>query len=144
MAFVFFCSFLLLIIVLVHERLQCVSREFFANKSQMKRRHLDFLFISIETMSQDSLHDDEQNDLKLILSPSSSSSSGTIHMLKLSSPGKSRECRNPPSLIFFLLLGHRTTDRDEHIRSVKHKKEATDVLRLRRFQEQLQKKEEKW
>lgn len=38
----------------------------------------------------------------------------------------------------------RSANLDEHIRSVKQKKEEADELRLQRFQEQLRKKEQKW
>lgn len=43
-----------------------------------------------------------------------------------------------------LILVIRTANLDEHIRLVKQKKEEAEVLRLRRFQEQLKKKEQKW
>ena len=84
----FFVVFLLLIIVFLarSERLPCVYLE---NPSRINHRCKDTAFYSfpVETMSQDSLIDDEQNDQKLILSPSPSS--GTIRTLKLHSPGKS-------------------------------------------------------
>ena len=38
----------------------------------------------------------------------------------------------------------RSLNLDEHMKSVKQKKEEVDVLRLQKFQEQLRKKEQKW
>lgn len=78
-------------------------------------------------MSEDSLINIEDDSSKNNL-PSTTTTTTSPNHNPTSSP---RKC--PRSL-----------NLDEHIKSVKQKKEEVDVLRLQKFQEQLRKKEQKW
>jgi hypothetical protein len=71
-------------------------------------------------MSQDSLINDEQDPTNSIPPSSYSPTTGSNS------------------------IGNRKCTLDEHIKSVKQKKEEADELRLQKFQEQLRKKEQKW
>jgi hypothetical protein len=71
-------------------------------------------------MSQDSLIDDEQDPINTVPASSSSPTNG------------SNSAANRKSTL------------DDHIKSVKQKKDEADELRLQKFQEQLRMKEQKW
>lgn len=88
-----------------------------------------------DSMSQDSLTNEETNSKNKFERPQSSS---IITNSKLSSKMSTmKSTTNGTAALRSLAL-------DEHIKLVKQKKEEAEILRLQKFQEQLRKKEQKW
>jgi uncharacterized protein (UPF0335 family) len=85
-------------------------------------------FFVIDSISQDSLTNGEQNKIERPSSRTNSKISSKMSTIKSTATGN----------------GFRSLALDEHIKLVKQKKEEAEILRLQKFQEQLRKKEQKW
>lgn len=86
------------------------------------------LLLFVDSMSEDSLINIEEDSSKNNLPIDSTITSSSPHHNSSTSP---RKC-------------HRSITLDDHIKSVQQKKEEVDILRLQKFQEQLRQKEQKW
>lgn len=86
-----------------------------------------------DSMSQDSLTNEETNSKVKVERPSSATTNSKFS----SKMSTMKSTSNGTAALRSLAL-------DEHIKLVKQKKEEAEVLRLQKFQEQLRKKEQKW
>lgn len=91
----------------------------------------------IDSLSQDSLTNSETDQQKNRIDHPSSQINSKFSS-KMSTIKSTTTTTTATSNLF------RSMPLDEHIKLVKQKKEEAEILRLQKFQEQLQKKEQKW